>query len=887
MDFPRYRFRFCPALVFGLVCLNASAEIAYTPFLLTANNSAGTPIANGTYVLVLDLDGDGWNGNDYDAQPANGDSSSTWLWDTGDILMDRGQITDGMAAPTYRIQSDAIPPGYDVGVDEYYILWFDTPYVAAAAGPGVGVAYGAESLGTAGADPGTYTPVANGGNVTLQTVSGSAPVNNAPILQGMGDQGGNELEELTFTINAEDPDGDDLTLSVTGLPDGIGEYVGEAPTQASPATWTFAWTPGEGDDGAYNVEFEVTDGDLNDTESLTLTVNEVNQPPVFDAMGDQTEDEGDTVGFTLTATDGDLPANDLTFGHEGALPTGATLDDETGVFNWPTAEADDGSHTITFTVDDGQGGQDTMDVTIDVTEVNTPPSLSFAGIDPAQTQQVAIDGTLTFDVAATDPDVPANDLRVEADTNELPAGPTYFAGGTFTWTPSAGEGGSYDVTFTVQDDFTPPGTDQQVVTIDVVENHAPVARQPRGLLVRQANDLTITLTGQDEDGDSLTYTVDAASAEGAVIDNADPESPAVVYSAPADFVGIDTFSYSVSDGFESSADQTVYVSVLGRDAWFAVLEVDGTNFSTLALGAELTALDDYAGDVFDVIQPDGDVLDSPTRDPGASIAGLYRPPAADPQAVYIQDIRKLDGDDSWVLGAETAAGSGVTIATRDLDVPAGFALGIVESDADGTPLAGESWTELTPDWQLDIPANSTAYYAIGPMRTSIELDLLAGWNLVSIPLIPDSPAVDDVFSTSNEVARGGGFRDGSRGIIYTGDIWDWLEIDQIYAALTGDVAPYQGYWVYVDEATTLRIEGIAAIPPRTFHQHWNLIGAGEDGTTVTSFDDIAYSVWRWFQDDYELQRGGTPTPVELLRGFAYWFYSYVDGAPVPFSGVQR
>ena len=48
-----------------------------------------------------------------------------------------------------------------------------------------------------------------------------------------------------------------------------------------------------------------------DTETITVTVNEVNQAPVLDPVGAQAGDEGTLIAFTATASDADLPANAL------------------------------------------------------------------------------------------------------------------------------------------------------------------------------------------------------------------------------------------------------------------------------------------------------------------------------------------------------------------------------------------------------------------------------------------------------------------------------------------------------------------------------------------------------------------------------------------------
>ncbi len=63
-----------------------------------------------------------------------------------------------------------------------------------------------------------------------------------------------------------------------------------------------------------NVTVTVTDsgtGNLIDSETFTITVNDTNTAPVLDPIGNQSVDELATLTFTATATDSDIPADTL------------------------------------------------------------------------------------------------------------------------------------------------------------------------------------------------------------------------------------------------------------------------------------------------------------------------------------------------------------------------------------------------------------------------------------------------------------------------------------------------------------------------------------------------------------------------------------------------
>ena len=94
--------------------------------------------------------------------------------------------------------------------------------------------------------------------------------NHPPLLEGIGNKTVYENSTLSFTISATDPDGDSLTYSVMGLPQGAA---------FDPGTRNFSWTPTYQQSGAYPVTFVVKDKfGIADSETITITVNKT---PVF------------------------------------------------------------------------------------------------------------------------------------------------------------------------------------------------------------------------------------------------------------------------------------------------------------------------------------------------------------------------------------------------------------------------------------------------------------------------------------------------------------------------------------------------------------------------------------------------------------------------------
>ena len=290
---------------------------------------------------------------------------------------------------------------------------------------------------------------------------------SAPVLDPIGNQAVDEGTELTFTAAASDPDLPLETLTFTldaGAPAGA---------TIDPQTGVFSWTPTEADGpGTFNVTVRVTDSGtpaLDDFETITIAVNEVNLAPVLDPIGDQAVDEGVELTFAATANDTDLPLNTLTFSLDAGAPAGATINPVTGLFSWTPTEADGpGSYSVTIRVTDG--GTPALDafetITIAVNEVNAAPVL-----DPIGNQAVDEGVELTFTAVANDTDLAPNALTFSLDAASLAAGMTIDAvSGEFRWTPTdAQSGADYSVTITVTDDGTNPGpsSDAETFTITV------------------------------------------------------------------------------------------------------------------------------------------------------------------------------------------------------------------------------------------------------------------------------------------------------------------------------------------------------------------------------------------------------------------------------------
>jgi PKD repeat protein len=131
--------------------------------------------------------------------------------------------------------------------------------------------------------------------------------------------------------------------------------------------------PTTGTAGSYSASVTATGDGQSATEEFTITVTAAgaNTAPVVTAPANQSVNEGQTVTFTVSATDANSDHVTLT---ASGLPSGAAFNDlgnNTGTFTWSPNFTQSGTYTVTFTGNDGHGGSATATTTITVNDVPT------------------------------------------------------------------------------------------------------------------------------------------------------------------------------------------------------------------------------------------------------------------------------------------------------------------------------------------------------------------------------------------------------------------------------------------------------------------------------------------------------------------------------------
>ncbi|MDH5199087.1 MAG: putative Ig domain-containing protein, partial [Gemmatimonadota bacterium] len=259
-------------------------------------------------------------------------------------------IGQPMQIPILASDMDQDPLGYAVG---------GLPAGATVTATGV---YGRALLQwtPSASDTGTYTAtvtVTDSGNngaaapesdsATFQVVVRGA--NAAPVLLPTGNRQATEGQLLSFQLQAVDADGDPLTYSAEGLPNGAA---------LDPQTGVFTWTPALNQAGSYLVNVSATDGNAASSDAFTIAVANSNQSPSYVPMIGQLARENAEVRFRVVAADPD--ADSLALSATG-LPQGALFVPARGEFVWTPGFDQAGDYLVTFAAQDPAGAVATME----------------------------------------------------------------------------------------------------------------------------------------------------------------------------------------------------------------------------------------------------------------------------------------------------------------------------------------------------------------------------------------------------------------------------------------------------------------------------------------------------------------------------------------------
>lgn len=195
-------------------------------------------------------------------------------------------------------------------------------------------------------------------------------INNAPYITSVPVTEARPGHAYSYTITAEDIDGDTLTYTALVLP---GWLVFNA------STHTLDATPGEGDIGDQHVTIRVSDGSLYTDHTFVVTVNNGNHAPTFISDPVTSAFLGDAYEYNMRAQDID---SDSLHYSAPQLPDWLTFFPETNVISGIPESGDLGLHDVVLRVSDGTVSAD-QSFQIIVVQANNAPRFTSTPINSA------------------------------------------------------------------------------------------------------------------------------------------------------------------------------------------------------------------------------------------------------------------------------------------------------------------------------------------------------------------------------------------------------------------------------------------------------------------------------------------------------------------------
>ncbi|MEM9272984.1 MAG: CARDB domain-containing protein, partial [Cyanobacteria bacterium P01_F01_bin.143] len=410
-------------------------------------------------------------------------------------------------------------------------------------------------------------------------------VNAAPVFNNLDSWFAVEGQNVNFRAFAFDPDnpgfvpqerlsngeltvleGTDSTVNylVTGLPDGATFDL---------ETAIFDWNPDFDNAGVHSFTVTATDDGNGDeqeitTQTINITIGDVNRPPEIPAISNQIVPRGDTLDLLIETNDpdGDTIAIRGTGVGGFGLPDFVTLTDNgNGTANLQAVpgDGDRGNYPIVLIATDERDVSASYSFILTVEAVNERPVLQYIG------DKIAIvDEPLEFTVFATDPD--QDDLTFSA--TELPNGAELipviandqevYGQALFKWTPTSTNTDPYAITIKVEDSGNRDSNESlsSEETFDLIVrtvNTEPIFPAIADQNIIEGDTLSFALGGSDPDGDILTYSVNNLP-RGATLD---PITGQFTWNTDFFSQGVyDDVEFTLSDG-HSSSSQIISINV--------------------------------------------------------------------------------------------------------------------------------------------------------------------------------------------------------------------------------------------------------------------------------------------------------------------------------------
>ena len=385
---------------------------------------------------------------------------------------------------------------------------------------------------------------------------------------------GTDLEscELTFLIEEQPSDGvlgsifDNLCVA------------GDPNTDSA----SVIYLPDPNFNGADSFIYSVIDGNGDDIASIEVKINVVNDAPVFTVTDQKVDEDSGAQSMSITGVspgpsdevDADQKVSFTATSNKPAIIPNPTISGSgaSRTLSYTPVADQNGPVTITVVANDAQGANNTTskEFKITVDAVNDPPvfavtdqkvdedsgaqTMSITGVSPGPSDEVDAGQKVSFTATAS--------------PSSIISDPTISSSGasrTLSYTPVADQNGTVTITVVANDGQGANNTTSKEfkITVDAVNDPPDAVNDVPAVAEDSVNNVIDVLSNDTiapDIGETLTVVAVTQGTSGAVVIGAGGTE--VLYTPNGDFIGDDSFTYTINDGTPGSDDTaTVTITV--------------------------------------------------------------------------------------------------------------------------------------------------------------------------------------------------------------------------------------------------------------------------------------------------------------------------------------
>ena len=299
-------------------------------------------------------------------------------------------------------------------------------------------------------------------------------------------------------------------------------------------------------------------GALSDDDTVSITVNAVNDPPIFTSFAVTSVSEDSAYSYSIATSDVDVGDTlTLTASTKPDWMSFTGNSNGTGTLTGTPTNSEVGTHEVTLQVSDGIASP--VDQTFTVTVFNTNDAPAFTSTAVTSVNE---DSAYSYSITTSDVDV-GDTLTLTASTKPdwltLADSGDGTGTGTLSGTPVKSDVGTHDVTLQVSDGSVQVDQSFTVTVINV--NEAPVFTSTPVTAVDVDSVYNYSIATGDVDGDALTISAPVVPSWVTFADNGDGTG-VLSGTATEAVLGPHEVTLQVSDGvLQAEQSFTVTVSI--------------------------------------------------------------------------------------------------------------------------------------------------------------------------------------------------------------------------------------------------------------------------------------------------------------------------------------